>query len=304
VVRSLTVLTAALRGGGEPCERVRLAGVDTLVARPRRGVGPVVVYANAATPSGIDEPAVGRFLGGLAAAGFVAVAPELPCVRRGEVTPATVDALVSVVGASGRHVALIGASTGAGLAILAAADPRVADRVSAVTAIAPFASLRNILRLGTTGYYGEHSFDAAPLVGTAAARSLAASAPDDPAVPVLLANRDALQFDALYGDLAPTTRALVEELSPLTRIGSVQAPIELASSPVDTFFPVDESRALTRAANDVRLTVTPALVHVCPRVRPGLVRVAGVLERSLERAVAAERAPRRRPTLRLSPDVA
>ena len=178
MIRSLTVLTAALRGGGEPCDRARIAGVDALVARPRSGSGPVVVFANAATPNGIDEPAVGRFLGGLATAGFVAVAPELPSVRRGEVTPATIDALVSVAGASGRRVALIGASTGAGLVLLAASDTRIADRVSAVSAIAPFASLRAILKLGTTGYYGDQPFDAAPLVGTAAARSLAASAPD------------------------------------------------------------------------------------------------------------------------------
>lgn len=303
MIRSLTVLTAALRGGGEPCARVRLAGADALVARPRRGSGPVVVYANAATPNGIDEPAVGRFLGGLAAAGFVAVAPELPCVRRGEVTPATIDAFVSVAGASGRHVALIGASTGAGLALLAASDPRIADRVSAVTAIAPFASLRNILRLGTTGVYGGQPFDAAPLVATAAARSLAASAPDDPAVPALLANRDPGRFDVLYDNLAPSTRCLVDELSPLSRIGAVRAPIELASSPDDTFFPVQESLALERAGNDVRLTVTPALVHVCPRVRPGLVHIARVLDRTLHRAIAAEWSDRRL-AFRLSPDAA
>jgi acetyl esterase/lipase len=301
VIRSLTVLTAALRGGGEPCERVRLAGVDSLLARPRRGIGPVVVYANAATPNGIAEPAVGRFLGGLAAAGYVAVAPELPCVRRGEVTPATVDVLVSVAGASGRRVALIGASTGAGLVLLAASDPRIAERVSVVTAIAPFASLRAILKLGTTGHYGDEPFDAAPLVATAAARSLAASAPGDPAVPALLTNRDPRRFDALYDDLAPSTRALVEELSPLSRIGAVRAPIELASSPDDSFFPVEESFALERAGDDVRLTVTPALVHVCPRLRPGLVRIAGVLDRTLHRAAAAER-PNRRPAFRLSPD--
>lgn len=303
MIRSLTVLTAALRGGGEPCERIRLAGVNALVARPRRGSGPAVVYANAATPMGIDEPAVGRFLGGLASAGFVAVAPELPCVRRGEVTPETVDALVSVAGASGRRVALIGASTGAGLALLAASDPRIADRVSAVTAIAPFASLRNMLRLGTTGFYGDEPFDAAPLVATAAARSLAASAPDDPAVPALLANRDPGSFDSLFDDLAPSTRALVDELSPLARIGGVLAPIELASSPSDTFFPVEESYALERAGNDVQLTVTPALVHVCPRLRPGLVRIAAVLDRTLHRAAAAERSTQR-PAFRLSTDAA
>jgi acetyl esterase/lipase len=298
VIRSLAVLAVTFRGGGEPCRRTRVAGVDTLVARPRRGAGPVVVYANAATPRGIDEPAVGRFLGGLAAAGFVAVAPELPCVRRGEVTPETVDALVSVARASGRRVALIGASTGAGLAILAAGDARIADRVSAVAAVAPFASLRNILQLGMTGYYGDEPYEAAPLVRTVAERSLAASAPDDPAVPALLANRDPAGFDELYGALDPGTRALVQELSPLSRIGQVVAPVELASSPLDPFFPVEESRALAEAGRDVRLTVTPALLHVKPCLRPELVRAVGLLDRTLRHASQAE------PALVLTPSVA
>lgn len=288
MIHSFTVLAAALQAGGEPCERTRIAGVDALVARPRAGVGPVVVYANAATPRGIDELAVGRFLGGLAGAGFVAVAPELPGVRRGEVTPATVDALVSVTAASGRQVALIGASTGAGLVLLAASDPRIADRVTAVAAIAPFASLRAVLRLGTTGDYGGAPYEAAPLVATAAARSLLASAPDDPVVPALLANRNPDRFDALFAALAPSTRSLVGELSPVTRIADVRAPVELASAPHDAFFPVEESRALACAGRDVRLTVTPALDHVCPRLRPGLLRLAGVLDRTLRRALEAE----------------
>lgn len=291
------MLTAALRGGGRACEPVRVAGIDALVARPRCGTGAVVVYANAATPNGITEPAVGRLLAGLAAAGFVAVAPELPDVRRGVVTPATVDALVSVAGASGRRVALLGASTGAGLVILAAADPRIADRVTAVTSIAPFASLRSILRLATTGHYGDRPFDANPLVATAARRSLAASVSDDPAVPALLANRDPNRFDALYEALAPSTRVLVQELSPVARIGAVLAPVEIATSPDDTFFPVAESRALADAGHDVRLTVTRSLEHVCPRALPGAVRVAGVLERTLRRAAAAEPVPALRPSL-------
>jgi acetyl esterase/lipase len=298
VIRSVTVLAAAFRGGGESCGRTRIAGVDALRAEPRSGAGPAVVYANAATPNGIDEPAVGRLLGGLASAGFVAVAPELPCVRHGEVTPKTVDALVAVASAAGRPVALVGASTGAGLVVIAAADPRIADRVTAVTAIAPFASLREILRIGTTAHYRGTPFAAAPLVGVAAARSLAASAPDDPAVPTLLANSDPARFDDLYAALAPSTRALMDELSPLTRVADVRAPIEILSSPDDPFFPVDEALALAAAGRDVRLTVTPALEHVQPRRRPGLVRIAAALDRTLRRADDADQ---RHPALRPSP---
>ncbi len=297
MIRALTVLAATLHGNARACERGHVAGVEALVARPRRGSGPVVVYVNAATPLGVEQPAVGRFLGALADAGFVAVAPELPRVREGEVTPETIDALVSVARAASQEVALIGASTGAGLAILAAGDPRLADRVTAVAGIAPFASLRNVLRLATTGFYGDRPFDAAPLLARAATRSLAVSAPDDAAVHDLLANRDPARFDELYAALSPETRALVEELSPLSRIGAVTAPVELASSPHDPFFPVDESLALTEAGRDVRLTVTPALLHVQPRVRPGLARLVALLDRTLRQASRSEPVRALRPSI-------
>ncbi len=297
MIRALTVLASTIRGDASTCERERFAGVEALVARPRRGLGPVVVYANAMTPLGVELPAVGRFLAGLAGAGFVAIAPELPHVRRGEVTPETIDALVRVARAAGPQVALVGASTGAGLAILAAGDPRIAHRVTAVAAIAPFASLRNVIQLATTGYYGDRPYAAAPLLACAAARSLAATAPDDSAVAALLANRDPRRFDDLYAALEPDTRALVQELSPLARIGDVSAPVELASSPSDPFFPVEEAHALASAGRDVRLTVTPALLHVIPRLRPGLASVVALLDRTLRRAADCEARPALRPSL-------
>lgn len=304
MIRALAVLAATFHGPVPPACREQLAGVDALVARPSGGDGPVLVFANAATPRGVEEPFVGRFLGGLASAGFVAVAPELPHVRLGEVTPATVEALVTVTRVAGPRAALVGTSTGAGLALLAAADPLIAHRITGVAAIAPFASLRRILRLATTGFYEDRRFQAASVVANGVVRSLTASAPDDPGIAPLLANRDPRRFDELYAALEPPTRTLVESLSPETRIPCVTAPVELASDPEDRFFPVEESLVLARAGHDVRLTVTPALEHVRPRLRPGLVRVSGVLDRTLRRArkaegraavVRAERAGRLRP---------
>lgn len=282
MTRSLRVLTGAL--GPSRCEPTRVAGVEALVARPAAGSGPVAVYANAATPNGIEEPAVTRLLTGLAGAGFVAVAPELPGVRRGEVTPQTLETLVRVVTAAGPRATLLGASTGAGLALLAAAE--LASRVDGVAAFAPFASLRNLVRLGTTGWYGNLPYRASPLVRLGAERSLRAAAPDDDAVEPLLANRDPGRFNALYDALADGTRCAIDGLSPINAIPRVEAPVELACSPVDAYCPLGESRALALAGADVRLTVTTALDHVCLRLRPGLVPLLALLERTLGRACA------------------
>lgn len=284
MTRALRLLASAVCDTGEPCGRETRAGVDSLVARPRGGDGPVIVYVNAATPAGVEQPAVARLLGGLARAGYEAVAPELPHVRGGVVTPGTVEALVAVARASTPRVTFLGASTGAALAILAAADPRLTGRVSAVAAVAPFASLEAMLRLGTTGVYDGRRVAAAPLVGEAAARSLRASAPRDRAVAPLLANGDPARFDALYWDLEPATRDLIERLSPLTVIDRVAVPVEIACAPVDRFCPTAESRSLAAAGRDVRLTVTNALEHVAPRVHPGLVHLVGLVDRTLARA--------------------
>ena len=284
MTRTLRVLAGAL-GDPSRCERARIAGVESLVARPAAGSGPVAVYANAATPLGIEAPAVARLLAGLAAAGFVAVAPELPCVRRGELTPRTLEALVGVADAAGARVTLLGASGGAGLAILAAAE--LGTRVDGVAAFAPFASLRDLVLLGTTGWYDGAPYAAAPLVRAGVERSLRAAAPDDPAVEPLLANRNPRRFDALYDRLAVETRASIDALSPIHAVERVSASVELACSPGDAYCPLGESRALARAGADVRLTVTAALDHVCPRLRPGLLPLLALVERTLRRAAGA-----------------
>jgi hypothetical protein len=56
-------------------------------------------------------------------------------------------------------------------------------------------------------------------------------------------------------------------------------------------------RRLCRRSSPTRLTVTGALEHVCPRVRPGLVHLVALFDRLLARAAAAEPAPLLRPAL-------
>jgi dienelactone hydrolase len=228
---------------------------------------------------------------------------------------------------SGSRVALVGVSVGATLALLAAEAPELADRVSLVAAIAPYTDLKEVIRLATTGYFRQGNllirYATDPYVGLVVARSLAAALPpsshrqvlldelrripdDDPdplarleaslpplppeARPVLdlLENRDPMRFDALYAALPAELRAGIARLSPITRAARLRAPVELASSPHDKYFPVSQSRALLRPTARARLTVTSAFVHVVPRPSlsdPGdLFRFDGWVVRSLDAA--------------------
>ena len=81
------------------------------------------------------------------------------------------------------RVALIGASTGAALALLTAAQDGLRERISVVAAVAPFADLTRMVCLATTSSYEENgSFIAYPVTALhrrVVARSLAATVTDD-----------------------------------------------------------------------------------------------------------------------------
>lgn len=260
-------------------ERTTVAGLPSLES----GSGPAVVFANACTPRGIESPALAAFVGGLAAAGCRAIAPELPDVRDGVITPETVDALVRVAAEAGGPLVLAGASTGGALAILAAGDERIAGRVGLVSAIAPFADLRNVLRLATTGHYADEGIfrrcPVEPRLRWAAERSLRAMG-SGPAVEALLANDEPELFKELYAGLPGHVWEAVDSLSPVRRMAEVAAPVEVAFDPADGFFPPTEARALERAG--ARVILTPALGHVTPRLGLGLARLVSFVDRMVE----------------------
>ena len=299
---------------GEPeLEDTEIGRLRATVAWPE-GIGPwpAVVVLNGATPFGNRHRAIQRLAANLARAGYLAVLPELPGLEEGEVDARTAEATVLVAEATACRaevrecrVALLGVSTGAGLALLAAADARLRDRVSVVAAVAPFADLRLVLRLATTGVYERDGvlapYRTVPLLGRVVARSLAAALPPgedrdlllewlpatgeerDPLEPLpaglyrrlgpdgrrvadLLANRDPERFDHLYDCLPSACHELVALLSPARRLLEIDAPVELVTAPDDGYFPLGEARQLAAALPTSRLTVTSALEHV--RLRP------------------------------------
>ena len=314
----------------------RLAGQPATVVRPGAGgPWPALVFVNGATPLGHTHPDVQRLARGLGRAGFLVAVPELPGLRRGEITVRTARATVGVVGAVARRpdvrqgrVGLLGVSAGTTLALLAAEHPTLARRVSVVAGLAPFADMRKVVMLATTDYYpaprGRIRYAADPFLALAVGRSLAASLPPgrdrrrlvaalapiddearDPLAVVrrsrwlrlggagralvrLLANRDPRRFTRLYAALPPGLRFDIRRLSPIRGARRLQAPVELASAPRDSYFPLAESDSVVHAAPEARLTVTRTLEHAIPAVSlrdlRHLLRLDGFVVRVLAKA--------------------
>jgi pimeloyl-ACP methyl ester carboxylesterase len=313
------VLTPAVRAtSGEPrLSDTRLAGYPSLVAKPAgEGPWPAVFVVNGTVPEGRELPAVRNLAEGFARAGYLAVVPDLPGLTEDRITPRTVDAAIEATrkisarpDAEDGEVALVGVSTGATLALLAAEDPRL-DSVSLVAGVAPFSNMETVLSVATTAHYRRPDgklvrYEAAPFLSYVVARSLVAALPPgedrrtlsaevssvgrenpDPlqdlrfrrtddlgpkakSVVRLLANQNPERFDDLYAALPDGVIHDLEELSPLAGEEKISTPVELATGPHDAYFPPSESYALERVAPQRRVTVTPALDHAELHVSPG-----------------------------------
>jgi len=228
-------------------------------------------------------------------------------VRRAASVGCAAAAADSAESRDGR-IALFGVSVGGTLALLAAATPQLAARISVVACIAPFTDLEKVMMLATTGTYpgpeGQSLYPVAPELAVGVARSLVGSldpTPDaqalgqalgrlDPTSPdplsrlrdepcrslgpaaaatqALLVNRDPQRFDGLFAALPDSLRRVVESLSPLRSAPGLSAPVEIATAPHDKYFPLGESLALQRELAGVRVTVTSALAHATPRLTP------------------------------------
>jgi pimeloyl-ACP methyl ester carboxylesterase len=311
---SLPGASALSRLGGQPTpSETTVAGISTTVVRPPGAPPwPALVFMNGATPDGRRHPTVHRLSLALARAGVRVFIPDLAGVAGGELSPATLAQAVAVSHAASssretadQRVALVGVSVGGTLALLAAADSQLRQRVSVVACVAPFGDLANVMRLATTGTYRDgavvrhHAPPAYLRIGLA--RSLAATLAANDAtaelcrelraldyesrVPVdlpvhafdragdeaerlydLLANSDPHRFDSLYTELPAHVREAVVSLSPIHVARRLDAPVEIATAPEDTYFPIAESQALAAASPHVRLTVTSLLAHATPRI--------------------------------------
>jgi acetyl esterase/lipase len=186
------VLTPAVKAtSGDPrLSDTRVAGYPSLVARPAgEGPWPAIFVVNGTVPEGNELPGVRHLAGGFARAGYLAVVPDLPGLTEDRITPQTVDAATRAARKiSGRsdaedgEVAMVGVSTGATLALLAAEDPGLEGKVSLVAGVAPFSDIETVLSVATTGHYRRPDgklarYEATPFLSYVVARSLVAALP-------------------------------------------------------------------------------------------------------------------------------
>jgi putative flippase GtrA/pimeloyl-ACP methyl ester carboxylesterase len=300
LTRLVTLLTHEPR-----VESATVGGLCCTLVRPQgKEARGTIVFLNGGTRLGCNHPAVQRLVRGMGRAGCLVVAPELPGLKDGELTLATLEAAVeaataAAATASTGRIVLFGVSAGGSLALLAAADSSLEGRVSAVVAIAPWAELDAIVRMATTGFYDGAPRETTPLVQHFVASSLQAAAEpgrDGRAVDELLANRDPQRFDALRAALPAEIDSVLEQLSPLRAAGRLDISIELVSAADDGYFPLAEAEKLAAALPQARLTVTSLLDHV--RLRPSarvhdLVRFTRFTARSFAAAVTATKKQRR-----------
>jgi pimeloyl-ACP methyl ester carboxylesterase len=303
-------------------EESELAGTPATVVLPGTAPPwPALVFANGATPDGRTHPIVRRLAIALGRSGYAVYIPDLPGVADGQLKPATPTAGIAFTAAvadadhtrDGR-VALVGVSIGGTLALLVAADPVLAPRISVVSCIAPFSDLEKVMLLATTGTYRDvngqfRPYEVPPALGVGLAQSLAEMLPtsDD----ALTLGRELYGLDpdsseplaalrtpsaSALGPAADAVRQLLANADPerfdplysalpgaihetVTALSPVYSAARIRAPVEIATAPRDRyfpvDESRALAAPNVRLTVTPVLAHATPRLGPrGLAGIA------------------------------
>lgn len=268
---------------------------------------PGLVLVHGLTPEGKDDPRLAQAARLLARAGFRVAVPTISGLTRLRLRPDDAEPVVAAVQALGsgnrpEPIALLGISVGAGPALLAAADPRVSDRVGAVLSLGGYASAVELLRYFLTGASGYDGISgrAAPrpeaarrfllenldLLANAEDRRMLGAwlsepgsrppvslSPEGAAVMRLVENRDPGRMDALVQALPPGLQQLLARLSPERVVPRIRARLLLVHGRRDPAVPFTESLRLADAARGkagTRLVVVGVVAHVEPGdIRPG-----------------------------------
>ena len=273
-----------------------------------KGPHPGIVLNHGVAVGGMNDLRLVNFADALARCGYVAFVPEFTNLKEFRVRPSDVDEVVAAF----RHcrglptvdparVGIFGFSYAGGLAVLAAADPRIADDVRFCFLLGSYYDLRDIVNYATTGYYredgewvymeprhtGKWAFlkNMLELVDDAGDRRLlsriadakldregadmSATAdslgPEGAQLYALMMNRDPDSTGGIIDGLSPRILEYFDALSLPGNIDNVKAALLIVHGRDDNLMPYTESIRLAENAPpgaEVHLTILKSFQHV------------------------------------------
>jgi dienelactone hydrolase len=288
------------------------AGAKTIVADVYRPTGegphPGIVLNHGVADLGKDDPRLVNFADAVARAGYVALVPEFENLKGFRVRPSDVDEVIAAFEYLAGHpdvdperVGLFGFSYAGGLAVLAASDARIADRVRFCFLLGGYYDLENVVTYMTTGMYREDGgweyleprnsgrwaflINSADLIENEADREalveIANARWDDPGAEVAalvesLGEEGRQAYDLMVNEDPELTRPLIEGLSPRVReyfealtlegqIDRLRAHLIIGHGRDDNLIPYTESLLLAENIPEgasVHLAILESFQHV------------------------------------------
>lgn len=244
--------------------------------------GAILIYLGIASPA--DDPYAQALVRGLAQQGIVVLIHQSRRMEAGIIDPAEVAGIVEAVQflhaqpqVDGERVGILGFSVGAGLALRAAADPRIRDDVAFVHSFGGYFDAANVLSAVTTQQVVVNgkveSWAPDPLAASLFQHALLATVANEteraqlqaalagegepPAelsrrgrtLLALYANDDPSRTqEILAGD--PTLVGWLQDISPAPAMQDVNARLYVAHDHADAFLPYSESLLLAEAASE------------------------------------------------------
>ena len=146
----------------EVAGRAMIADVYRPALGSRRSRRPGIVLNHGVAAGGMNDLRLTNFADALARAGYVALVPEFINLKEFRVRPSDVGEMVGsyeylerLPDVNPDRVGFFGFSYAGGLAVLAANDPRISERVGFCFLLGSYYDLRSIVTYATTGYYLE-----------------------------------------------------------------------------------------------------------------------------------------------------
>ena len=229
------------------------------------GVGPPLLLVHGYAPRGKDDPRLARAARLLARAGFDVVVPTLPGLTRGHLQAEDVEPVMQALAARPGPWAVVSVSIGAAPAFAAAADVSVRGRIGVIVALGPHASALATLRFWLTGAFEFDGVSGRVVHDPAVIQTFVDANADlvDGATRAALATGDTARVEQALAHLPPSTRALLERLSPMRAMPEVRARVILVHGYADRAVPYTESLRLA-AARPARTRVV--LLHTIGHV--------------------------------------